>query len=257
MDKILQGKIIISTRPEGRSVELNQLLEKEGAVVLNLPILKVLPCKLNPSEIELLQELSEFNWVVFTSPNSVEYFVQNLNDNQLEILKGLNTAVVGNKTAAILRNSGIDPTLINAGNTAKDLAIELKKKLIENAAPKVLFPAGNLALNDLPNILQTIATVTRIHVYKSEIPPTVDQDILEKIVNNNYDLLIFASPSAINNLMVLNPGLKDQSLKIACMGGTTAKVVENTGNKPLIVPEDSSVKGLVNAIKEYYKTQNN
>ncbi len=255
MAKQLQDRIIISTRPAGRSLELNQLLEHEGATVLNLPTLKVVPSVLQASELEQLQDLTQFNWVVFTSPNSVRYFIQHLNANQIEVLKGINTAVVGKKTASNLREAGIEPTFINLGNTAKELAIDLKPKLQHVTSPKILFPAGNLALNELPFILDEVAEVVRIHVYNSELPETVDQEILNQIKANNYDLLIIASPSAINNLMVLSPALKEQRLKVACMGGTTARMVENTGSKPLIIPEDSSVQGLVDAITNYYKNR--
>lgn len=253
MDKILRNKKIISTRPAGKSLELTRLLEEKGARVLNLPTLKVVPRKLTSTEQGLLQNISQFNWVVFTSPNTVRYLTHNLSADQIEVLKGMNTAVVGKKTASNLREIGIEPTFINRGNTAKDLAIDLKPKLQKQTTPKVLFPAGNLALNELPGILEEVAEVTRIHVYNSEMPDSVDQKILDQLSANNYDLLIFASPSAVNNLMVLNPALKETPLKVACMGGTTAKMVENTGSKPLIIPEDSSVQGLVEAITNYYK----
>ncbi|HKJ80055.1 MAG TPA: uroporphyrinogen-III synthase, partial [Prolixibacteraceae bacterium] len=80
MKKTLRNKLFISTRPKGRSVELKRLFEARGAELLDLPMIEVQAAEVSDQEKKWMANLENFQWLIFTSPNGVNFFFQQLNE---------------------------------------------------------------------------------------------------------------------------------------------------------------------------------
>ena len=256
-DLPLKNKIIISTRVVESDDSMPEMLQKQGAHVLSFPMIEIHQSRLNENEIEILKNINSFDWLFFTSRNGVVNFFKHLIDinGKTELPKSIKIAAIGNKTALELEYYGFSANFISEGNTSE----ELLEQFYKNQNPKnlkMIVALGNLAEDILQNKLSAENEVYRINVYDTLKPTKVDENILEIISNDQYDLIVFTSPSTFQNFCsFINADLK-KKLKIASIGKTTSKAINDAGVEPLITSGKSNAEGLCNSIFEYFKIQN-
>lgn len=254
MDKALENKTFISTRPQGQNDELKALIGMHGGKLLELPTITITPNELESSAIQILQNINQFSWIVFTSPNGIRYFfknLENINGNH-QLPPSIKTAVVGNKTLQVLKEFGHQATLLNPGTTGAELAKEMLK--VVNPEEAILFPEGDLARSVIAKTLSKIASCTQIVLYRNKLPETIDQDILQIIVDDLYHSIILTSPSSFNNLVIaLNNRISLNKLRLICIGTTTANEVIKNNIKPISTAAMTSSQGIVDAILQHSK----
>jgi len=255
----LQNKLFISTRPAGASGELNRLLHEAGATLLEFPLIKIKPAPLSSQEKQLFSKLEQFQWMILTSANGVRYFFEILQEvtGAQKLPESLQIATIGEKTSYTLKKFGYSATFVNPGSTAEDF-VEPFAQLIQTFGikQKIVLPLGNLARTVIEDHLEKLADCTRINIYQTETPENVDKSIAEKIENEKYDMLIFTSPSGIQNFLKLFPGKKNKNIRMACIGETTANSARKNGFHPLAMAQNSSAAGLVESIVNYYISKN-
>src|SRR5512146_261834 len=105
----LAGARILVTRPRGRAEELCRLLEGEGAAVVALPVLELLPPE-DPRPLRAAAEqVRRYAWIAFASPSAVEAFLEAAREaGSLDALRDVKLAAVGPKTSAQLRAAGLE-----------------------------------------------------------------------------------------------------------------------------------------------------
>lgn len=254
MSKLLENKVFISTRPAGQSAELENLLSEESAVLISMPTIDVRPLPLNEEAWLHLKNLDIFNWIVFTSPNGLRYFFAALFElqNNYVLPEHLKIAVVGKKTAAHLECYGTSASFINLGNTAEDFSADFIHRV--NPGDKVLFPIGNLARSVIEDQISKKATCVRILFYETVLPETVNDNSLQLILEDQYDMIVLTSPSSCNNLLHLLSGKIDPStLRLVCIGQTTSAEVIRNGIEPLITAGTANSQGIYSAILNYFQ----
>ncbi|MBW6533430.1 MAG: uroporphyrinogen-III synthase [Mariniphaga sp.] len=255
MTQLLQNKIFISTRPAGRSDELSLLLNEAGATVLEFPLIQIKAATLSNEEKKHFSRLKEFQWLILTSPNGVRYFFDimlKVAGNQ-ELPKNIKIAAIGEKTRETLKKHGYSATFVNPGSTAEDFTKPFVRHIeAAGSGQKILLPLGNLARTVIQDELKEWADCTRIDVYRTEMPETINTDIAERIENEKFDMLIFTSPSGIQNFLKLFPKLNIQNIRMGCIGETTATAAREKGFRPLVVAQNSSSAGIVESILNYY-----
>jgi uroporphyrinogen-III synthase len=254
MNNQLKNKLFISTRPKGQSSELNQLLETAGAQTIELPLIEIRPINLTTQEKTFIEKLETFNWLIFTSPNGVRSFFEILKQKKISVLPlTLQIAVIGKKTEKVLSSFGYSPAFVNPGNTGGDFAEAFIQKIKNDThQPRVLLALGNLARTVIQEELSQYAEYTRLNVYETAIPNSVDEKTVQYIMDNRYEMLIFTSPSAIQNFMKLFHNIPVENIRLACIGETTASEARKMGIQPLVVAEDASTQGIVDSIIHYY-----
>ncbi len=252
MNQLLKNKLFISTRPQGQSDELARLLANEGAGLIEMPLLKIQPAELSAEEEKWLNNLEDFQWIVFTSPNGVQNFFSKLNNQKVP--ESLQFGVIGKKTEKILNRYGYSAAFINKGNTGEEFAEAFSQKIkAEKTTPKILLALGNLASNTIQEKLKNYANCCRVNVYETTSPEKPEEHVLEKIGNNQYEMIIFTSPSGIDNFLKLTLNIQKDNLRIACIGKTTAKCAKESGIEPVAVANEASAQGLVQSIINYYE----
>ena len=254
MGKILENKIFISTRPAGQSAELETLLSEESATLISMPTIEIKPLPLGEFAWQQLKNLDSFNWIVFTSPNGLRYFFARLFElqNNYGLPEHLKIAVVGKKTAASLECYGTSASFINLGNTAEDFVADFFHRV--NLGERILFPIGNLARTVIEDKISKKAECTRILFYETVLPESINEDALNMIVNDQYDMIILSSPSCCNNLLQLISGKADPAkLRLVCIGQTTSAEVIHNGIEPLITAGTANSQGIHSAILNYFQ----
>jgi hydroxymethylbilane synthase len=250
----LKDKVIISTRPLEHGDSLPELLQEQGARLISLPMIETVPSKLDDHLKKVFSDLDSFDWIFFTSKNGVVNFFKHLIDlkGNTELPKHLKIAVIGYKTGMELDYYGYSPAFISDGNTSKELLDQFYKEIRpENL--KILLALGNLADDTLLDCLSLKNKVHRINVYEINKPEKVGPEIIELIKKELYDLIVFTSPSTFYHFCSLCDMDQIGKLRMASIGATTTKAINDAGFEPVVTAKKSSAEGLRDAIVEYYK----
>ncbi|MFH1000835.1 MAG: uroporphyrinogen-III synthase [Bacteroidota bacterium] len=255
---MLENKTIISTRPIQSDKPLIDLLQKDGAKYISMPMIEPVLSILNPAEKAILSNIEQFDWLIFTSGNGVRFFFEQLEKFQIPKVfpDTLKTAVIGKSTAKELLRHGLQPAFVGKGKTSADLANEIQSQFGVGSQPKLLIAQGNLASPVLENKLSKVSRINRIIVYNTLTPKNVSVESLQRIINNDYDLILLASPSALNNLCAILAPLQAAELRLACIGPTTQKAVEKLGAISELVANESTSLGMYKSIKDYFDKKN-
>ncbi len=250
---MLKGKIIINTRPDGFEDYIGKALTGFGAEVFQMPLIEIQPVEIPKIAVTNITKNNTYQWLVFTSKNGVDHFFNQIKINRNTKSFPFKTAVFGKRTAMALEEKGFNPDLVNRQNTSADLVKELYSKLKANE--KVLLVLGDLANDLMEESLRTKVSVERLNVYHTHFIQSVESEILKRIEQDNYDMILFTSPSGFNSFKYHADKLINLSkLKIACIGPTTEDVILKEGIKPLFVANPSGMNGLINGILNYYST---
>lgn len=177
---------------------------------------------------------NSFDSVAFTSANAVEYFLQD--KNAVELLNGKNIFSLVGKTFETLSIHNIE--VVSVGKNIDELA----NTIIQSQSVKsVLHVRGNLSLGVLEKKLKhNRIEYTSLIVYQT----TLQSDI---VVNNNFDVIMFYSPSGIESFLTNNK-LSSETL-FCCIGEATAtSLKEKYNNAKIILPELPSPESMIAAI---------
>lgn len=249
-EKLLEGKTIISTRPANRSKDLIELIKNEGGQLIQLPLIELSPA--TNTEVDVaLQNFSSFSHIAFSSVFGFNFFLNRFKelDNYKNLLNNIKITSIGYRTSEEIKKAGFEIDFDANAKIGYDFAVRLNK-YINGKPSKVLWPTGNLSPNQIIENTDANIELTRINIYRNQMPANIDKTIIQLIENDAYDLIITASPSAVNNL---NKVTKARNLKLVCIGKTTSEAAISKGYQPLALADIPTNKGLCDAILKYYK----
>src|SRR5207342_3055531 len=104
----LFGRRIVVTRSREQAGELVEMLEERGAEAIQAPTIRIAP----PEDMAALDracaDAGAYDWIVFTSANAVDYFMQRvLANGDVRDLKGARICAIGPSTAQRVSRYGI------------------------------------------------------------------------------------------------------------------------------------------------------
>jgi len=255
-NKPLWQKRILVTRSREQASSLAELLEDHGAQVIQFPTIQIHPPADWADLDQAITELSDYQWIIFTSANGVQYFWQRLSCSQRDAraLAGLKIAAIGAATAQELEKHGIVPDLLPQEYKAEGLIEALGKE--ELTGKKILIPRAAEARDVLPVQLQRLGAQVRVvEAYRTLRPEDGHQQIIKLLKDKAIDIITFTSSSTVKNLMDMLPEEERQRLlsgiKIACIGPITAQTVRDYGIHTDIMPAEYTINALVEAIIQH------
>jgi uroporphyrinogen-III synthase len=235
---ILNGKIIIRTYPEKGPDELTEILGAAGALVLSMPMVAI-----EPLPFHLKNDINEYDWLIFTSKNAVAPFF-----SHCAIAPGNRIAALGPGTASALGKQGCLPLFTGKGNSAVHFAEELRRVILPGK--RILLVLGTLAPDTLESGLSASHSVERVNVYQTMMPKQVNSELLKRVEDDRYDLLIVSSPSAIRNLWTMLSG-KKQNLRIISIGRTTSAAIRELHIEPVATSDTPGYRELAETTINY------
>ncbi len=260
--KPLFGKKILVTRTRDQASELVSLLEEEGAECLEgATIALVEPESWHELDIALA-ELSDYEWLLFTSINAITFFFRRLRELNLDArdLKGPKIGVVGTATAEALRGYGLKADLLPREFTGEGLATVLLEMGV--AGKKILLPRALEAREALVEKLTAGGAEVKMAPVYRNVRPEGYGEIRTALEKKKIDLVTFTSSSTVSNFIEMLE-LKDQAefdrllsgVRVAVIGPITAKTAIKKGLRIDIQPETYTIAALVAAIVDYYGEQ--
>jgi uroporphyrinogen III methyltransferase/synthase len=235
----LSGKTVLITRAASQAAELRSRLEDLGARVIECPTIQIVPPKTWKPVDDAVRRLNVYQWLLFTSANAVEQFMDRMGDRRPTIP----IAVVGSATAAKLEEWDLKPSLVPQEFRAEGLLAAFPDNLV---GTRILFPRAEVARELLPDELRRRgATVDIVTVYRTI--KAFSGSIGEILESERVDCIVFTSPSTIpDDLHSLPTGTA-----LAVMGPVTREAAQLLGLKPDIVPVESTIAALVEAIRTH------
>lgn len=256
-DRPLMGRSIVVTRSREQASELVNRLSDLGAECLECPTIKVVPPDdLTPLDTAI-DNLSSYDWLMFTSVNGVNFFFNRLfkKNKDVRALNHVRTAVVGPATAKRLLDFGFQSDIVPESYKAESVVEAFAKEDI--IGKKILLARAKEARQVLPQELTKMgAVVDDVAVYRNHAVKDDADMVLKRLENHTIDMITFTSSSTAKNFHALLPsdGLNNllEGVAIAGIGPITANTARNLGFDVHIVAESYTIDGLCEAIQGYY-----
>lgn len=246
VDKPLGGRRVLVTRPRGQAAGVRAELQALGAEVEVVPVIEILP----PEDLQPLWQAAErlhtYHWVVFTSRNGVDSLARVA--GRPDLGSSTRVACIGPATAeAVRRRLGWHVCLQPKAYVAESLVEAFRE--VGVAGKRVLLVRAQEARDTLPEGLRGLgAHVDVVAAYRT-VPAYREAEHLQEVLRRGVDLATFASPSAVRAAVQLCGGPELlRGIPVACIGPVTAAEARRVGLGVVVVAEDFTGRGLVDAV---------
>ncbi len=255
----LFGKRIIVTRAREQASGFLRKLASLGAECIEFPTIQVLPPESWEPMDAAIAHLTDYGWILFTSPNGVKFFLDRLHFHGKDVreLKGIRIGAIGPKTAEQWRRQGIVPDLVPTEYRAEAIVEAFKEMGIRPG--KVLLPRAEKAREVLPEELGKMGfTVDVIPAYQTVKPDQDTAMVAEMLQKGQIHMVTFTSSSTVANFLNMidrrDPATRKNldGVKIACIGPVTAETAQTNGLTVTLTPNQYTIDSLTEAIVEYY-----
>ncbi len=249
----LFGKGVLVTRPRHQAGALCQALYERGALPILVPAVEIKPPEQWDAVDRAIDKLAEFHWLVFTSVNGVQQFLERLRarGRDLRALGSLRLAAIGPATAAALGQYHLEPDLVPDVYQSEALA-EALRPLVQGR--RVLLARADRGRDVLRDELSRVANVEQVAVYRQvdAVDPTAEG--LEALRHGDIDYATFTSSNiarAVLNsldesaLAVLRSG----RTRIVCISPVTGDAVRERGLPVAAEAGDYTTAGLLEALE--------
>jgi uroporphyrinogen III methyltransferase/synthase len=257
-DRPLTSLTVLVTRSLGQSSEFSALLRQQGATVLEMPAIEIGPPSSWAALDQAIHRLSDFDWLILTSTNGVDYFFERLaaQDKDARALAGMKIAVVGKKTAAKLQAYGLRPDFVPP-NFVADALIEHFPDRDRLPSLHILFPRVETGGREVlvKDLTAEGATVTEVAAYQSGCATVVPADVELALQQNQINLVTFASSKTVGcfcQLLESRFGVDWQRLlaavQVASIGPQTSVTCQERLGPVDIEAQEYTLEGLIKAI---------
>jgi uroporphyrinogen III methyltransferase/synthase len=241
----LAGQRIVITRSREQASELAVLLQREGAEVLELPLIAQVP-PADPVPVEQARErAAEYDWILFTSANGVRFFL----DRPLSRPASIQVCAIGPATARTVEELGWCVDLIPEEYVAESVVAAFANR--DLAGKRVLLPRATVARDVVPDALRERgAQVDIVEVYRTVLPPDAAARA-NAILAQKPDWITFTSSSTVKNLLAVVEREKLQGIRLASIGPVTSSVLAKHELPIDAEAAESTLLGLVEAIARH------
>lgn len=251
--KSLFGKRILLTRAKLQSKSFASKLQQYGAKTIVSPVVQY---ELNEEELfnkKIVNNISNFDYIFFTSQNAVRFFFEVLRRNYYDSRALANTkvAAVGYKTKQELAKYNINADFIPTRFSLSDLVEELSVK-DDLSKRKILYPTQSSVEHDV----KFKESMTEWGIYKAKFSSGLEEEVVEEIKKGLDVLTLFSSNTAQHfyELLVQQNLLGFiKHTKIAVVGSETANKAKEVFGKVDIIAEPFTEDGLIRSLENYFK----
>jgi uroporphyrinogen-III synthase len=254
----LAGRRIVVTRAAQQSGGLRERLEQQGAEVLLLPTIEIMPPESYAPLDDALRQAGDFDWLIVTSANAVRVMDERLTALGLGVqsVAHLRCAAVGPSTTDAMRSIGLAVDVVPERYVGEALADALANRV---RGQRVLLVRAAVARDVVPEALRAAgAEVAIVDAYRTVVP--ADAVARARAVFSDEllpDAVVFTSGSTVTHLLDV---LRDAGLafprEVACVsiGPVTSAALREVGLVVAAEAETASLDGLVDACVRFFAT---
>lgn len=249
----LAGRTILVTRARHQAGRLSDALRAQGANVLEIPAIEIVPPESYAALDAALRNLSQYQWLMVTSANGAQALRARMTALGLEAgaLTHLQAAAVGSATAQALRDAGLHVALTPREYVAESLLEALGDR---TRGQRVLLARAAVARDVIPDALRAQgAIVDVVDAYRTVIPAESVTAIRTIFGPEGHvpDAVTFTSSSTVTNFLALlrEAGLSiPATMKAVSIGPITSATLREHGWEPAAEADPHDLAGLVKAV---------
>lgn len=187
--------------------------------------------------------------VIFTSRTAIDHFFRISEEMRVTIPETMKYFCISEAIAFYLQKYIVyrKRKIFYGDGTFKDLMSDILKHREE----QFLLPLSDIHKPEIPKALDK----DKIKYTKAILYKTVSSNLSE-VSLLNYDIIVFYSPSGITSLFQNFPEFKQNEMKIASFGPTTAKAVKDSGLRLDIQSPTSEHPSMTMALEHFIKKFN-
>ena len=254
----LFGRRVVVTRARAQAGELSAELERLGAEVYEFPTIEIRPPEDFGPLDEAIRDLNSFGWIVFTSVNGVEAFVERLRHHGLDLRavpRRAKIAAIGPATAEKIEDLGLRVDVVPKEYRAEALIEVLEGDSL--AGERVLIPRANVAREILPDKLREAGAEVIVPPAYESVPSSAGKDELtRRLEASEIDCVTFTASSTVENFVgAFGAGEATRLLaraRVACIGPITAETARGHGLRVDAEAEEYTIPGLVVAVVDLF-----
>lgn len=254
IDLPLAHRHIIVTRPLHQAQKMAQGLRTLGAIPLLFPTLEIQPIEDLTPLATVATQLDQWNYIIFTSVNAVEYSLKILSDAICP--PSLKIIAVGNGTANALKHYGWMPELVPAYHSSEGiLASELLQQVTDQ---RILLIGGQGGRSYLQTqLIQRGAQVKKIVVYQRQCPQVAIEPLIHLWQTVGIDCIMITSGEGFKNLIELLGQRYAhfwQNTLMCVISERVAELSKSHGLHKLAVASTATDQGMIDALLQWYKS---
>lgn len=243
-------RILVSQpKPESEKHPYSELAEKNNLKIDFRPFIQVEGISVKDfrkSRIDLLAHGA----VIFTSKTAIDHFFRLAEELKVTIPDEMKYFCSSESIAFYLQKYIVyrkRKIFYSASGNIADIMDLIMKHKDEN----YLVPMSSSHKDEIPVLLEK----AKIKYTLAVLYNTVCSD-LSDLSEINYDVLVFFSPSGIKSLLQNFPGFKQNDIKIATFGTTTAKAAQEAGLRLDISAPQPNAPSMTMALEQYIREYN-
>ena len=269
VNKIIERNILI-TSPEGYADRLTKAFEECSQMAhfhpISIPMIHTNVYTLSDDFQNLMKQLNEYDYLAFSSRKAIEAFAIGLKETGAILPTSIQMCAIGKDNEFLKESLHVEPAFISSEPSPRGIVkhlqgiAETKGRRIAVLTPQVI---GMEEPSIVPNFITGLEEIgmhpVRITAYqtKAASKETI-KETSKKILNNEFDAVIFTSGTEIKVFLELIPENMSvdtflQDLTVICYGPYTASCAKKYGVKVNFTSQAfGSFQELVEQISFYY-----
>ncbi|HZY65763.1 MAG TPA: uroporphyrinogen-III C-methyltransferase [Rubrobacteraceae bacterium] len=257
----LFGRRVVVTRARAQAGELSGMLEDLGAQVVEFPTIEIRP----PGDFapldKAIRELDSFGWLIFTSVNGVDAFLERLGHHGLDVRAVPRTAkiaAIGPATAVRIRATGLRVDVVPREYRAEALLEEVSGPSL--AGQRVLIPRAKVAREVLPERLREAGAEVVVPPAYESVPGNGGKaGLAASLREGEVDCVTFTASSTVENFVRAfgedEVGRLLEQSRVACIGPITADTARGYGLRVDAEAVEYTIPGLVEAVLDLFAAE--
>jgi len=255
-DLPLAGRRVLVTRAAHQAGRLSDGLRALGAVPVEVPLLGIATPYSFKALDDALGQLDKYDWLIFTSANTVRALDARTADIGLGQTKpaALKVAAIGTATASAAREAGWNVSIVPVSYVAESLLAALEGKL---EGKRMLLARAEVARDLIPDELRAAgASVNVVDAYRNVLPECAPEQ-LRRALDSGLDAATFTSSSSVIHLAeaAKASGVRFpfSGLPAISIGPITSQTLRERGWEPAAEAAVSDIPGLIEAVVGIFK----
>jgi uroporphyrinogen-III synthase len=248
----LAGRRILITRARHQAGRLAEALEAQGAEVLRLPTIEIVPPETYAHLDAVLEVISGFDWLIVTSANGAAALADRMQFLRMPVerFQHLQVAAIGPATAAAIGRIGLKVSAMPEEYVAEAVVAMLKEKV---RGQRILLARAAVARDVIPEQLrQCGADIHVVEAYRTVIPQDSIAQVRELFAEEKPlpDAVTFTSSSTVSNFCALLTAANlelPKELRAVSIGPVTTRTLRQHNWEPAQEAIRYDIPGLVDA----------
>ncbi len=232
----------------------SSILVEQGFLVINFQTIKTEKIA-DFSELDkAISAIENFDGIFITSPNAAEPFLERFGKTGGNYRNKI--YVLGKRTSELFKKAGIEIVFYEDAKNAAELINSIPQNELEGE--KFLYLRGSRSLRIIPEMLKDFAEIKELIVYKTsaiEADAKQSDRIKEQLKKGKIAAVCFFSPSGVEGFLENFAEFKQGKVKIAAIGKTTARFIEERNSRVDFVAENPTAEDFANGLINYLRKE--